>query len=297
MRKIALFVMAAIAMAASCSAPKEQEAARKEIGIELYSVRNLIGNPDLFAKNSEATLKAIASYGYTSVEAANYGEGKLYGLSGEDFKTAIEAAGLKVLSSHVVRYLEDEEIASGDFSAAMPWWEEAIACHKAAGMKYMVAPGINIPDNLKDLKVVCDYMNAIGKLVKENGMQFGYHNHSHEFGEVEGIPAYDFMVQNTDPEYVFFQMDVYWADNARVSPVEYFKKYPGRFTCLHIKDVAEVGQSGKVGFDAIFSNFDISATKDIVVEMEGSSYSEEDGGILRTCKESAEYLIAAPFVK
>lgn len=296
MRKIALFAIAAVALA-SCAAPKEQEAAKKEIGIELYSVRDLIGNPEKFAKNSEATLKAIADYGYTSVEAACYGEGKLYGLTGEEFKAAIEAAGLKTLSSHVVRYLEDVEIASGDFSAAMPWWEEAIACHKAAGMKYMVAPGINIPDNLKDLKVVCDYMNAIGKLVKENGMQFGYHNHSHEFNEVEGVPAYDFMVQNTDPELVFFQMDVYWADNARVSPVEYFKKYPGRFTCLHIKDVAEVGQSGKVGFDAIFNNFEISGTQDIVVEMEGSSYSEEDGGILRTCKESAEYLIAAPFVK
>ena len=296
MRKIALFAIAAVALA-SCAAPKEQEAAKKEIGIELYSVRDLIGNPEKFAKNSEATLKAIADYGYTSVEAACYGEGKLYGLTGEEFKAAIEGAGLKTLSSHVVRYLEDVEIASGDFSAAMPWWEEAIACHKAAGMKYMVAPGINIPDNLKDLKVVCDYMNAIGKLVKENGMQFGYHNHSHEFNEVEGVPAYDFMVQNTDPELVFFQMDVYWADNARVSPVEYFKKYPGRFTCLHIKDVAEVGQSGKVGFDAIFNNFEISGTQDIVVEMEGSSYPEEEGGILRTCKESAEYLIAAPFVK
>ena len=296
MRKIALFAIAAVALA-SCAAPKEQEAAKKEIGIELYSVRDLIGNPEKFAKNSEATLKAIADYGYTSVEAACYGEGKLYGLTGEEFKAAIEAAGLKTLSSHVVRYLEDEEIASGDFSAAMPWWEEAIACHKAAGIKYMVAPGINIPDNLKDLKVVCDYMNAIGKLVKENGMQFGYHNHSHEFNEVEGVPAYDFMVQNTDPELVFFQMDVYWADNARVSPVEYFKKYPGRFTCLHIKDVAEVGQSGKVGFDAIFNNFETSGTQDIVVEMEGSSYPEEEGGILRTCKESAEYLIAAPFVK
>ena len=296
MRKVLFIAIAAVALV-SCAAPKEQEAAKKEIGIELYSVRDLIGNPEKFAQNSEATLKAIADYGYTSVEAACYGEGKLYGLTGEEFKAAIEGAGLKTLSSHVVRYLEDEEIASGDFSAAMPWWEEAIACHKAAGMKYMVAPGINIPDNLKDLKVVCNYMNAIGKLVKENGMQFGYHNHSHEFNEVEGVPAYDFMVENTDPELVFFQMDVHWADNARVSPVEYFKRYPGRFTCLHIKDVAEVGQSGKVGFDAIFNNFEISGTKDIVVEMEGSSYPEEDGGILRTCKESAEYLIAAPFVK
>ena len=285
--------MAAAAMFASCCTSAPKEPVSKEIGIELYSVRELIGNPERYAQNHESTLKAIAEYGYTSVEAANYSDGKLYGVEPEQFKADVEAAGLKVLSSHVVKYLSDEEIASGDFSGSMPWWEQAVAAHKAAGMKYMVAPGINIPETLEGLKVVCNYMNAIGKLCKENGMEFGYHNHSHEFEKVEDKVAYDFMVENTDPEYVFFQMDVYWADNARVSPVEYFKRYPGRFTCLHIKDVAEVGQSGKVGFDAIFNNFDISGTKDIVVEMEGSSY----GDILRTCKESAEYLLAADFVK
>lgn len=284
--------MAAAAVLASCCTTPDATVS-KEIGIELYSVRELIGNAELYAQNHESTLKSIAGFGYTSVEAANYSDGKLYGVAPEQFKADIEAAGLKVLSSHVVKYLTDEEIASGDFSAEMPWWEQAVAAHKAAGMKYMVAPGINIPETLDGLKVVCNYMNAIGKLCKENGILFGYHNHSHEFNKVEDKVAYDFMVENTDPEFVFFQMDVYWADNARVSPVEYFKRYPGRFTCLHIKDVAEVGQSGKVGFDAIFNNFDISGTKDIVVEMEGSSY----GDILRTCKESAEYLINADFVK
>lgn len=284
--------MAAAAVLASCCTTPDATVS-KEIGIELYSVRELIGNADLYAQNHESTLKSIAGFGYTSVEAANYSDGKLYGVAPEQFKADVEAAGLKVLSSHVVKYLTDEEIASGDFSAEMPWWEQAVAAHKAAGMKYMVAPGINIPETLEGLKVVCNYMNAVGKLCKENGMMFGYHNHSHEFDKVEDKVAYDFMVENTDPELVFFQMDVYWADNARVSPVEYFKRYPGRFTCLHIKDVAEVGQSGKVGFDAIFNNFDISGTKDIVVEMEGSSY----GDILRTCKESAEYLINADFVK
>lgn len=291
MRNSVLFMAAAAVLASCCTTP--DATVSKEIGIELYSVRELIGNAELYAQNHESTLKSIAGFGYTSVEAANYSDGKLYGVAPEQFKADVEAAGLKVLSSHVVKYLTDEEIASGDFSAEMPWWEQAVAAHKAAGMKYMVAPGINIPETLEGLKVVCNYMNAVGKLCKENGMMFGYHNHSHEFDKVEDKVAYDFMVENTDPELVFFQMDVYWADNARVSPVEYFKRYPGRFTCLHIKDVAEVGQSGKVGFDAIFNNFDISGTKDIVVEMEGSSY----GDILRTCKESAEYLINADFVK
>ena len=284
MRKFFLIAMAAV-MAAACN---NAEPAQKDISIQLYSVRELIGNPDLYAQNHETVLKAIADMGYTSVEAASYGGGKLYGVAPEQFKADVEAAGLKVLSSHTTLNLTPEQLEAKDFSASMPWWEECIAAHKAAGMKYIVAPSMRMPQTLEGLKVYCDYFNAVGKLCKENGLQFGYHSHSFEFNKVEDTVAYDFMVENTDPEYVFFQMDVYWAVYGRVSPVGYFKKYPGRFTVLHIKDYREVGQSGMVGFDAIFSNAKLAGTKDIVVEMEGSSY----GDILRTCQESVDYLKA-----
>ena len=104
---------------------------------------------------------------------------------------------------------------------------------------------------------------------------------------------YDYMIEHTDPEYVFFQMDVYWTVVAKAAPVEYFKRYPGRFTLLHIKDYREVGQSGMVGFDAIFNNFGIAGTKYFIVEMESSSY----GDILRSCRESIDYLKAVKIVK
>ena len=69
----------------------------------------------------------------------------------------------------------------------------------------------------------------------------------------------DYMLQHTNPEYVFFQMDVYWVVRGQNSPVDYFNKYPGRFTMLHIKDHREIGQSGMVGYDAIFKNTDTAA--------------------------------------
>lgn len=284
MRKLTIIVMAAL-MVAACKAPQP---AQKDISIQLYSVRELLGNPDLYAANHESVLKTLADMGYTSVEAANYGNGKLYGVAPEQFKADVEAAGLKVLSSHTTLNLTPEQLAAKDFSAAMPWWEECIAAHKAAGMKYIVVPSMRLPETLEDLKVWCDYFNAVGKLCKENGLLFGYHSHSFEFVKIEDQMAYDFMVENTNPDYVFFEMDVYWAVYGRVSPVNYFKKYPGRFKVLHIKDYREVGQSGMVGFDAIFANAKLAGTKDIVVEMEGSTY----GDILRTCQESVDYLKA-----
>lgn len=263
-----------------------QKPAVEKFGLQIYSVRELVGSNEAYAENGAEVLATLAAQGYTSVEAANYSDGLFYGETPEQFKADCEAAGLECLSSHCNSSLSKEEMVSGDFSAHMAWVDEAIAAHKAAGMKYMVFPWCGVPETLAELKTVCEYYNAIGERCNEAGLKFGYHNHSHEFTKVEGTVMYDYMLQNTDPEKVFFEMDVYWAVYGRVSPVEYFKNYPGRFTVLHIKDYSALGQSGMVGFDAIFANAELAGTEDYIVEIEFSTC----GDILQSCAESAEYL-------
>ncbi len=269
------------------------DAKKKEACFQMYSVRELIGNPEKFAQNHKEVLAKLAKMGYTSTEAANYDNGKLYGLSPEEYKAAIEASGLKVLSSHVGHNLSNQELASGDFSEALKWWDQCIDCHKRAGMKYIVNPGVNYPKTLKEADIICKYMDAVGEKVNAAGMKFGYHNHSHEFGKVEGKVWYDYMVEHTDADKVFFEMDVYWAVRGQVSPVEYFNRYPGRFLLLHIKDHRELGQSGMVGFDAIFNNAEKAGLKTLVVELEGSNKPN----ILDGMKESIDYIKASKFVK
>ncbi len=269
------------------------DAKKKEACFQMYSVRELIGNPEKFAQNHKEVLAKLAKMGYTSTEAANYDNGKLYGLSPEEYKAAIEASGLKVLSSHVGHNLSNQELASGDFSEALKWWDQCIDCHKRAGMKYIVNPGVNYPKTLKEADIICKYMDAVGEKVNAAGMKFGYHNHSHEFGKVEGKVWYDYMVEHTDADKVFFEMDVYWAVRGQVSPVEYFNRYPGRFLLLHIKDHRELGQSGMVGFDAIFNNAEKAGMKTLVVELEGSNKPN----ILDGMKESIDYIKASKFVK
>lgn len=260
----------------------------KEISVQLYSVRDKIAKD---YSNLDALLDSLRQMGYTGVEAANYDNGKFYGRTPEEFKAAVEKAGLKVLSSHTTKGLSPEELASGDFTESLKWWDECIAAHKAAGMSYLVTPWMDVPKTLKDLKTYCDFYNEIGKRCRENGLQYGYHNHSHEFQKVEGQTMYDYMLENTDPENVFFEMDVYWVVRGQNSPVDYFNKYPGRFKILHIKDHREIGQSGMVGFDAIFNNARTAGVQDIVAEIE--SYSCD---VLESVKKSFDYLNVAPFV-
>ena len=88
------------------------------------------------------------------------------------------------------------------------------------------------------------------------------------------------MLQNTDPRYVFIELDVYWAVRGEMGPVDLFKKYPNRFRLLHIKDEKELGQSGMVGFDAIF------------IEVERYNYTP-----CESVKMSYDYLNNSDFVK
>lgn len=268
---------------------------KKNIAVQLYSVRDLLKGTQTKEQydNYMKVLKDLSQMGYTAVEAANYNNGKFYDRTPEEFKKDVESTGMKVLSSHCSKQLSAEELASGNFAESLKWWDQCIAAHKAAGMDYIVTPWMDVPKTVKDLKTYCNYYNEVGKKCRANGMKYGYHNHAHEFQKVENnVVMLDYMLQNTNPEDVFFQMDVYWVVMGKSSPVDYFNKYPGRFKILHIKDEREIGQSGMVGFDAIFRNAEKAGVKDIVVEVERYSMDIE-----KSVKMSIDYLLDAPFVK
>ena len=234
--------------------------------------------------------------GYKSVETANYVNRKFYGVTPEQFKADCEAAGLIALSSHATRVLTPEEIAAHDFTEAMKWWDDAIADHKVAGMTYIVTPWSSTPNNLEEAQTLCDYHNAIGEKCREAGLKYGYHTHSMEFDKIPGTETVwmDYLVENTAPENMFWQLDTYLAVKAGASPVEYIKKYPGRIVMLHVKDKYELGQSGMVNFEPIFLAAEASGMKNYVVEQEGTDGTHS---VVDAAGMNADYLRHADFVK
>ncbi len=284
-----LCLLLVVAMTCSCHpADKSPKVEKKDIGIQLYSVR------DTIKKDFAGTVKALGEMGYTTIEAANYGDGKFYDMTPEAFKKAVEAAGMQVLSSHTSHSLPSTNPDSIKWDEVWAWWDQCITAHKAAGMKYIVTPSMPIPETIAGLKVYCDYYNQIGEKCKAAGMKFGFHNHATEFNKIANTDTvmYDYMLENTNPDLVFFEMDVYWVVRGGKSPVEYFEKYPGRFELLHIKDNKELGQSGMVGFDAIFNNIEKSGAKHNIVEVERYNYAP-----FESVKRSLDYLLACPLVK
>jgi sugar phosphate isomerase/epimerase len=260
------------------------KAPHKNIGLQLYSIR------DSITKDVPGAIAKVAKMGYTFVEPAGYSNGKFYGMEPAEFKALCEKNNLGILSSHTGQALPD----SANWAKTMAWWDECIAAHAVLGVKFIVQPfmGNEAYQSLDTLKRYCDYFNLIGEKCKSKGIRFGYHNHDKEFStRLDGQTIYDFMIANTDPAKVMFEMDLYWTVVGGANPVDYFNKYPGRFELWHIKDKKEIGASGMMDFSAIWAAAAKSGMKYGVVEVEEYSFDE-----FTSCKVSYDFLNNSDYV-
>jgi sugar phosphate isomerase/epimerase len=285
-KKNLLIIILLVAVSCSLSTMFQscKKTPHKDIGLQLYSIRDSIG------RDVPGAIEKVAKMGYTFVEPADYSDGKFYGMDPIAFKDLCAKNGMTVISSHTSRPLPD----SANYDETMAWWDKCIDAHVAVGAKFLVQPsmGQSAYTSLEGLKKWCDYFNAVGEKCNAKGIRFGYHNHDREFStKFDSIPLYDFMLKNTDPSKVMFELDLYWCVVGGGNPVEYFDKYPGRFELWHIKDKEEIGRSGMMDFPAIWAAAPQSGMKYGIVEVERYNFDE-----YTSCKMSIDTLNAAPYV-
>jgi len=255
------------------------------VGLQLWSVK------DAMKDDPVATIEKVGAMGYDFVETAGYGNGKIYGMNPVEFMSLVEKNGMMFLGAHCGQSVPD----SGSWEILMPWWDECIAAHKSVGALYIVQPsmGGSAYKSLEGLQVYCDYFNAVGKKCNEAGIRFGYHNHDKEFSTVlDGQVVYTYMLENTDPEKVFFQLDLYWINAGGALATDYFTNYPGRFLSYHIKDEKELGESGEMDFQSSFDMAETAGTIYNVVEVERYNFDP-----IESVEKSLEYLREIKFTK
>jgi sugar phosphate isomerase/epimerase len=235
-------------------------------GLALYTLR------DELSVQLEQTLKQVSEEGYAYVEAASYKDRKFYGLSPKDFKSLLVSLNLKGISTH-------------QGGVTLNNADQMIADVKAAGFTYFVVPvppmGMFTYDRetmtmgMKGTaKELLDILNVLGKKCHAAGLQLLYHNHDFELIRNENnVIILDYLLENTNPKYVNFQMDLFWVSKAGVDPIDYFNKYPGRFLIWHVKDMDDKGRfapvgEGKINFKRILAQKERSGMKYYMVEQD-----------------------------
>lgn len=283
MKKYSIIILLAVLTIPTVFSFKKEK--KKDIGLQLWSVQ------DSMKKDPRGTITQLGNMGFTFVEAADYEDGRFYGMDPVEFKKLVNDNGMVFLSSHVYHCLPDP----AGWDDAMVWWRKCIKAHKQAGVKYLVESSMDKRgyESLEDLKRYCDYFNVIGEMCNENGIRFGYHNHVYELQKMDGVTRYDYMLQNTDPDKVMFEMDLYWIIKGGKNPVDYFKKYPGRFELWHVKDEKELGcTNGIINFRPIFKAAETAGMQHYIIEVERYNYPP-----IESVKKSLDFLRKASYTR
>lgn len=245
----------------------------KRYGMQLYTVRNDI------SKNLAGTLQYVAKAGYSQIELFGFDGKKFFGKTAKEFKAMFKANSLTAPSGHYY-------LPSFFYEGKDDVWKSAIEAANIMGNEYMVIPYLDDKHrSTEDFKKLVDVIGKAAELTKAAGMKLSYHNHDFEFGKMDdGKTYYEFLLTQTDPKMVYFEMDLYWVVYAGHNPIDWFKKYPGRFTMWHVKDMTtnkkgekestQVGD-GTIDFSSFFAQRKLSGLKYAFMEQEAYTMPEE----------------------
>ncbi|HKV26458.1 MAG TPA: sugar phosphate isomerase/epimerase [Candidatus Acidoferrum sp.] len=285
-------VAGAALLAARPSWAEEKTHEIKRVGLQLYTVRSEM------PKDFEGTIAKVAETGYKEVEFAGY-----FNHSPKDVRALVDKNGLTVPSAHFSYDIIENK------------WPETLDAAHVIGHKYLVCPWIDEKQRTADgYKKAAELFNKAGEESQKAGIQFCFHNHSYEFAAVEGLGgklAYDYLLGETNPRFVKMEMDLCWISVAGKDPVAYFRKYPGRFPLVHVKDyvndpnatssyagatgsvvfkgrLADVGK-GQIDWKRIFEHSEAAGIKHYFVENDDAKEPFED------IKISYDYLHAIRF--
>jgi sugar phosphate isomerase/epimerase len=89
----------------------------------------------------------------------------------------------------------------------------------------------------KEARGAIEVFNKAGKIMKDAGIIFAYHCHGYEFQHRSDGTLFDLMVKETKPEWVSFEIDVFWAAQGGADPAKLITKYGSRFKLMHVKDL------------------------------------------------------------
>ncbi|NNL93007.1 MAG: sugar phosphate isomerase/epimerase [Saprospiraceae bacterium] len=256
-----------------------------KIGIQLWSVRHAM------EKEPIATLKALAEIGFTDIECTGYEAGKVYGMTPKEFKSVLSDLGLSMQSCHVKTGTDVPD----KIRTMTNDWEGFCEDIAFLGGKSVVS-GWFRPDEretIDDYKKHAELFNKCAEVAKKYDLTFAHHNHDFEFFKIDDQVPYDILLNETDKDKVFFEMDHYWVKKAGANSLEYIKNHPGRFPFWHIKDMddtkeqffTEVG-SGIIDYPTIFKAHQEAGLRYFYVEQDEFKNYEP----LESVKMSHDYL-------
>ena len=196
------------------------------LGVQAYTFRKS------FPGNIPGTLDTIRMMGFSEME------GGVNGMNPTDFKKLCDSRGISIPS-----------VGAG-YEQLMKSPDSVVRTAKILGAGYVMCAwiphdhGVLTFENAR--KAVEDF-NRVGKFLKERGLIFCYHAHGYEFQPYQNGNLLDYIITNTNPDWVSFEMDIFWIQFGGGDPVTLLKKYGNRWKLMHLKDLKKGAEKDLTG--------------------------------------------------
>ena len=189
---------------------------KERVGLQLYSLR------EQFAGDVPKTLDQVRDFGIKYVETHS-----TYGLTPEKFRAELDSRGLKAVSGHF------------SYERCRDQIEEVAREAKILGLQYAGCAWIphKDPFDEKTCREAIMVFNRAGEALAKHGLKFFYHTHGYEFLPYGKGTFFDLMMAETKPQFVSYEMDVFWIVHPGHDPVKLLEKYGSRFELMHVKDM------------------------------------------------------------
>ncbi|AUS81752.1 sugar phosphate isomerase [Actinoalloteichus sp. AHMU CJ021] len=222
---------------------------RNAISVQLYTLRSLL------EQDVPGTLAELSAIGYQKVELAG-----TYGRTAAEFRALLDRFGLRATSSH--------NGVEGDF-------DQVVADALTLGQTYVAAPWAMF-DTAEEWRSYARQLDEAGAKARRAGLRFGYHNHGHEFQLVDGERPIDIILEHTQRQNVYLEVDLYWVVDGGVDPVDFVHSTGGRVRQYHVKDRSASGEwadlgTGTIDFGRIFRETRTAGVREFVVEHDNPS--------------------------
>jgi sugar phosphate isomerase/epimerase len=217
-------------LAASASSPVAADVAppgnlpQDRIGVQMYTMREQVA-----ALGFATVLRRLKRIGFREIEFAGFGSG---GLTLRELRRVLADLDLRAVGNHGA--MDDASLRAAEF----------------LGLPYT---GISVLTNVHGShtdawKQTADDLNAFGRKARRAGTRFYVHIHRPEYLRVTDAPdkhALELLLRYTDPSYVFWEMDIYWAHffasylgagGMLMDPSEWVTRHQSRFPLFHVKD-------------------------------------------------------------
>jgi sugar phosphate isomerase/epimerase len=202
---------------AAASAVRLPGAKLKTVGVQLYTLRNIINEKPL------EVVQALEQIGFRECEVIQGNMDKIW--------ESLKQTKLKPVSLHL-----DTPLFTRD-QAKLP---AALEDAKKRGFSYVVCPYIAPQDRggVDVIKRLAETLNKAGQMCAKSGLKLAYHNHAFEFEPAAGGGTLlDVLMNTSDPKLVTLELDIMWSQVGGVDPVAVLQKYGKRVTLMHLKNV------------------------------------------------------------